>query len=106
MERKEQKKMHFATQRPKSSLLIPSKRPLSTPSPTRCCSHSSSCSSVSWSTSQPTLRIRSLDADAARTDQEKEKEQRRIEVDFSAAPQPFLDPELWGRMQRGEGMRE
>ncbi|KAL6236623.1 hypothetical protein BDW75DRAFT_206512 [Aspergillus navahoensis] len=83
----------FTAHRPKSALLIPSKRPLSRPRPC------SSASSPNSKHTAPTLTIRS----AAPTEESKklkrEKEKNRIEADFSAAPQPFLDTGLWERVK-------
>ncbi|KAL4936059.1 hypothetical protein BDV06DRAFT_228245 [Aspergillus oleicola] len=81
----------FTTTRPKSTLLIPSKRPL-----TRQPSPSSSSSSRKTT---PTLIIRSLShPKEIGNEKAKDPASTRIEVDFSAAPQPFLDPGLWERI--------
>ncbi|KAL3429704.1 hypothetical protein BDV09DRAFT_200340 [Aspergillus tetrazonus] len=80
----------FTAHRPKSSLLIPSKRPLSRPLPSK---YHSSKHAV------PTLIIRSAAPTEESKNREREKEKRRIEVDFSAAPQPFLDPETWEKIK-------
>ncbi|KAL2814544.1 hypothetical protein BDW59DRAFT_154348 [Aspergillus cavernicola] len=85
--------MPFQTTIPKPALLIPSKRPLSQPSPQNPTPSSGSASS------QPTLIIRSAQAQT-HTKPDKSKEIQRIEVDFSAAPQQFLDPGVWERMCR------
>ncbi|KAL4819188.1 hypothetical protein BDW67DRAFT_155437 [Aspergillus spinulosporus] len=80
----------FTVHRPKSSLLIPSTRPLSRPRPSE---------SLSPKHAVPTLPIRSVAPTEESTNREREKEKRRIEVDFSAAPQPFLDPEIWEKIR-------
>ncbi|KAL4875964.1 hypothetical protein BJY04DRAFT_200898 [Aspergillus karnatakaensis] len=78
--------MAFQARRPKSALLVPSKRPLSAPrKPLSIASHLT-----------PALKIRdSLQADPSEA---KAKEMRRSEIDFSATPQPFLDPGLWEKL--------
>ncbi|KAL3450634.1 hypothetical protein BJX65DRAFT_269742 [Aspergillus insuetus] len=88
--------MSFSTTRPKSTLLIPSKRPLSPP--TR---------SKTTSTTTPTLQIRSFTDNTNNNAQVQSNDRIRIEVDFAAAPQPFLDPGLWEKMKSkstGEGV--
>ncbi|KAL3468383.1 hypothetical protein BJX64DRAFT_245758, partial [Aspergillus heterothallicus] len=89
--------MSFTSTREKSTLLIPSKRPLSPPSRTPT-STSSSTTTISNPKSQPTLHIRSSDDDSSKA-QKQLSEKRRVEADFSAAPQPFLDPGLWDKMK-------
>ncbi|KAJ0419993.1 hypothetical protein BJY00DRAFT_285068 [Aspergillus carlsbadensis] len=87
--------MPFSATRPKSTLLIPSKQPLSPP--TR---------SQSRSTTTPTLQIRSSEDNTNNKAQAQSNEIRRIEVDFAVAPQPFLDPGLWEKLESkstGEG---
>ncbi|KAL2843477.1 hypothetical protein BJY01DRAFT_215620 [Aspergillus pseudoustus] len=84
--------MTFTSTRSKSTLLIPSKRFLSPPrTPT-------STTNPLTPSYQPTLQIRSTEDEHGKA-QKQRSEQRRVEVDFSAAPQPFLDPGLWEKMK-------
>ncbi|KAL4973354.1 hypothetical protein BDW66DRAFT_105958 [Aspergillus desertorum] len=85
--------LSFATCRPKSTLLIPSKRPLSRSRP------SGSASSLISKHTTPTLTIHSAAPTEEFKNREREKEKNRTEVDFSAAPQPFLDTGLWERVK-------
>ncbi|RDW57917.1 uncharacterized protein DSM5745_11297 [Aspergillus mulundensis] len=75
----------FSSHRPKPTLAIPSKRPLSRPAPPN----------PKPNPTAPTLTIRSAAPTEESRKREKEKENKRIEADFSEAPQPFLDPALW-----------
>ncbi|KAL4911813.1 hypothetical protein BDW62DRAFT_196183 [Aspergillus aurantiobrunneus] len=87
--------MPFKSHRPKPNLLIPSKRPLTSPRPSESRQTTTARSS---SGSPPTLKIRG----SAQTDRESNEDEIRkepVEVDFSAAPQPFLDPALWERIK-------
>ncbi|OJJ53236.1 hypothetical protein ASPSYDRAFT_95056 [Aspergillus sydowii CBS 593.65] len=104
----------FTTQRQRPALLIPSRRALSAPrkAPT-------SSSGTGAPPPPPTLVIHSsASAEIARAadhlqDQSKAEnreegkskglENRTIEADFTAAPQPFLDPPLWERMKSAGG---
>lgn len=95
-----------STSRPR---IIPARRPLLPP-------HSSSTSqfqkSVNTSSKPADIQIRkpafsSLPAlsgdDTSKIEDERlERDQsmHTVECDFSRAPQPFLDPEVWSRMQR------
>ncbi|PTU25047.1 hypothetical protein P175DRAFT_0498158 [Aspergillus ochraceoroseus IBT 24754] len=91
--------MPFQSTKPKSHLLIPRKRPLSSPS------HAPITTTTTATTAQPVLRsTRQMQSEQRRAspDQDRNTQPRRIEVDFSAAPQPFLDPALWERMRKGE----
>lgn len=81
----------FTTHRPKTSLLIPSKRPLCTPSAHRL---------PATSGTAPALSIRSAASNDKDGDDLERKRAVEVEVDFSAAPQPFLDPVAWERVKR------
>ncbi|KAL4906546.1 hypothetical protein BDW74DRAFT_150643 [Aspergillus multicolor] len=79
----------FTSHRARSTLLIPSKRPL-----TR-----SATPSFKPIATAPTLTLRSTAPTDESRKREKEKENKRTEADFSAAPQPFLDPALWEKLK-------
>lgn len=105
----------FTTQRQRPALLIPSRRALSAPRKAT----TSSSGTGAPPPPPPTLVIHSsASAEIARAadhlqdqskaenrEEEKSKglENRTIEADFTAAPQPFLDPPLWERMKSAGG---
>ncbi|KAE8351438.1 hypothetical protein BDV28DRAFT_137034 [Aspergillus coremiiformis] len=79
--------MSFQTTRPSSTLLIPSKRFLTTPkNPIR-----STSTSISTPTPTSTSKPRSPDQPG----EIKASQTTTVEYDFSQSPQPFLDPALW-----------
>ncbi|OJJ03615.1 hypothetical protein ASPVEDRAFT_43097 [Aspergillus versicolor CBS 583.65] len=105
----------FTSHRKKPSLLIPSKRALfaqrkaatssfgvsASPPPTLVIRSSASTETQAAATAANHLQ------DQSKTENREEKSQgpenRTIEADFSAAPQPFLDPPLWERMKSAGG---
>lgn len=77
--------------------IIPTKRPLLPP-------QSSQCSVCLNPSSKPAdIQIREpafLENDNVQEDQQERSRPVIIECDFSKAPQPFLDPDVWSRMRR------
>lgn len=99
----------FTSHRQKPSLFIPSKRALSTPrkAPTSSAPPPPPtlviCSSAPAETRAATETAADHLQDQYKEEKSKGLENRTIEADFSAAPQPFLDPVLWERMKSAGG---
>ncbi|BAE62842.1 unnamed protein product [Aspergillus oryzae RIB40] len=112
--------MTFQTTRPSSTLLVPSKRPLSAPrnptlSNTTATYPPIHIRSTSTSTSTPAVAESKSKSKSISENQHVELNSRptTVEYDFSSGPQPFLDPALWenvkavDRLRReGEGLGE
>ncbi|GFF48714.1 hypothetical protein IFM46972_08620 [Aspergillus udagawae] len=87
----------YQAQRPASSLLIASKRPLTKPSPVpQTINPSVHPASVTIKPSLSSITTATATATATTDDRSKA---HTVEVDLSQPPQPFLDPSVWERMK-------
>ncbi|KAE8345792.1 hypothetical protein BDV24DRAFT_159125 [Aspergillus arachidicola] len=110
--------MAFQTTRPSSTLLVPSRRPLSGPrnptlSNTTATYPPIHIRSTSTSTSTPAVAESKSKSISENHHVELKSRPTTVEYDFSSGPQPFLDPALWenvkavDRLRReGEGLGE